>query len=140
MPRLYTLNAELATIGYLNHHPTLTNLNVHAALNVPPTHPANYFITVEQTGQNPAGTTTIEHTLAVQVWSPPHNRPALSNYALAVAAALADMPHAVDLVADCEVSHMYHFPDPDSRLERYQLLTYLTTVKTHAAPPIKPIP
>lgn len=93
-------------------------LGVPVSTTVPAERPAE-FSTVERTG---GGSTVYGDapSLAVQLWSGTE----AGAYTLALAAREALVSRAwqeLPLVVSCEVGGIYRFPDPDSRMERYQI-------------------
>lgn len=98
-------------------------LGVPVSAAVPADRPTE-FCTIERTG----GAYELgkdSPNLAVQVWSDTEH----GAYTLALVArdALRDSWQSIDGVCRVEVGSIYHFPDPDSRSERYQLDVYMTT-------------
>lgn len=98
-------------------------LGVPVSTAVPADRPTE-FCTIERTG----GSYELgkdSPNLAVQVWSDTEH----GAYTLALVArdALRDSWQSIDEVCRVELGSIYHFPDPDSRSERYQLDVYMTT-------------
>ena len=98
-------------------------LGVPCSTSVPAQRPAE-FVTVERTG----GQTSLgrdDPNLAVQCWSGTE----AGAYTLALAAREAVLSGwgGLPMVCRATVGATHHFPDPDSRAERYQIDAYLTT-------------
>lgn len=115
-----TINPEVLVIQHLND----SELGVSAYADVPADRPKR-FITVERTGGS-----RDEHfdrpTLAIQVWA--------GSRAVASGLAYDTQRTLWDLIDHPAVGHihygtLYHWPDPDSRHERYQFTVDLL-VKT----------
>lgn len=97
---------------------------VPAFAEVPEERPGR-FATVERTGGG-FSVGVDRPALAVQAWAPTN----AEAYALAVALrdALSTRCAAeVPQVCRCAVEGLYSFPDPESRMGRYQLSVYMTT-------------
>ncbi len=88
---------------------------VKAFLEVPADRP-DEFITVEQTGSSEGRVSRV--SLAVQAWAKTRKR--AMEIAQAASAAVYDLDE-LDNVFGPEVESIYRFPDPDSRMARYQL-------------------
>lgn len=98
-------------------------LGVPASSTVPEERPAE-FCTVERTGGGYRMGRDAPN-LAVQLWAGTE----AEAYSLALAAreVVAALPQLVPPVCRSEVGGLYSFPDPDSRMWRYQLDAYLVT-------------
>lgn len=99
-------------------------LGVPVSTTVPAARPPE-FATVERTGGGaaPYGDSP---NLAVQTWS--ESEAGAHTLALAARDALVLLAwQELSLVVSCEVAGVYRFPDPGSRVERYQLDVYLKT-------------
>lgn len=114
------MSAEQSVLDYLNGDVDLTRLGVSAHAQVPEDRP-DAFITVERTG-GMSDRFLDRATLAVQVWAPTRARTlALTED---VRRKLWDIWRRPE-VASIDIPSMYHFPDPDSQQERYQLVVTL---------------
>lgn len=83
------------------------------------------FVTVERTGGG-FSVGIDRPALAVQAWASSNAEAA--ELALAIRDALAlRCAREVPQVCRCSVEGLYSFPDPDSRMSRYQLSVYMTT-------------
>lgn len=94
----------------------LGGVPVHAA--VPRGYTGGRLVTVERVGGG--ADHLIDHGVyAVQAWADTH----ADAYQLAsdVRSALLEAPAHVHDLASTQVTSLYNFPDPDSRLARYQL-------------------
>lgn len=105
---------------WLSSHPDL--VGVHVSTEVPKQRPKR-LVTVERTG-GPEGLFVGSPTLAVQVWDV--SRPAAGDLAQVVAGVLRAAV-VLPWVGRVNVSSVYHFPDPDSRVPRYQIVVELVT-------------
>ncbi|MHC6175469.1 hypothetical protein [Glutamicibacter sp. X7] len=115
------MNVESLIVDeWLGVHADLAGLFV--STQVPGARPSR-FVTVERTG-GPEGRITGTPILAVQVWA--ENRPAAGDLAMQVAQVLRDAA-TLPWVGRVNVSSVYHFPDPDSRQSRYQIVVELVT-------------
>ncbi|EJZ84926.1 hypothetical protein HMPREF9241_01702 [Schaalia turicensis ACS-279-V-Col4] len=93
-------------------------LRLRVSGDVPATRP-DAFVTVERTGG--AQTRFLDHgTYAVQVWA--KSRANAGKLAQTVASYITNqLPTENAHIGRSTVESLYHFPDPDSPLERYQL-------------------
>lgn len=82
------------------------------------------FVTVERTGGG--STDRLAHPeLAVQSWAATNHGAWL--LAERVDALMSAMPYRLADVMGCSCSSVYHWPDPDSDMQRYQGVYSLTT-------------
>ena len=90
-------------------------IGVRAYPEVPSDKPGE-FITVEQTGSSEGSVSRV--SLAVQAWAQTRKR--AREIAEAAKAAVCDLDE-VDNIFNPEAESVYRYPDPDSRMARYQL-------------------
>lgn len=98
-------------------------LGVPCSSTVPAARPARY-ITVERTGGG-MSLGRDEPSLAVQAWAATE----ADAYALALCAVevIDSLWELLPSVCSARAGGVYRFPDPDSRMERYQVDAYLVT-------------
>ncbi len=82
------------------------------------------FITVERTGGS-SSFAKDEPLLAVQAWA--ESRLSASELAARIREVLVYSALEIVQVCRCEVTSTYNFPDPDSRMSRYQLDVEMVT-------------
>lgn len=91
--------------------------------NVPKTRP-DEFLTIERTGGG-YELGKDEPNLAIQCWSTTESM--AYTLALAVREAVRLSREYVDQICRVEIGSIYNFPDPDSKMWRYQVNVYLVT-------------
>lgn len=112
------INAEKLVIAHINKNPDLPR----AFGRVPENRPTR-FITVERTG-GASGKIFDRPILAIQVWADSNVHASELAYELKEYL-LGLREHAQ--VGGVEVNALYHWPDPDSKHERYQIVLALQT-------------
>lgn len=92
----------------------------------PPRDRPERFVTLERTGGASEVYGCIDRpTLAVQSWAPSNHQA----FALAsvVDVAMLTSQWSIENLMSCERNSLYNFPDPDSRISRYQAIYELVT-------------
>lgn len=113
------MDIEAAIIAYLTER--LEGVKVYA--DVPEEKP-DKFVTVERTGGNMEN--RLDHPrVAIQAWAT--RRYVASALMADVDRFMCDMPLYVEDVMGCSRDTTYNWPDPDSRMPRYQGIYLLTT-------------
>lgn len=90
----------------------------------PPAKRPDEFITIERTG----GAYTLgkdEPNLAIQCWS--NSETGAYTLALTLREVLRMSREYIDQICKVEIGTIYNFPDPDSKMWRYQIDVYLVT-------------